>query len=446
MPADANRPFGPTAMPERGVMLIVDDDAINCAILETIFSPYYATATAPDGRAGLEAILEKQDSLCAVLLDVIMPEMDGIQVLHALAERGLLEKIPVFLITAEASGSVMKEAYALGVMDVISKPVIPYVVLRRVQSVVELFRARERLSNVVELQQADLLAQAKKIISLNRGMIEALAAAIEFRSEESGEHVRRIHDITRALLTSTPLGEGLSRIEIEQIALASIMHDVGKIAVPDAILNKPGRLTAAEFEVMKSHTVQGARLLEQIPQLRENGAYPYAWDIARHHHERWDGRGYPDGLKGDEITLWAQIVSLADVYDALSCKRVYKDAFPREKVNEMIRTGACGCFNPRLLDCFSAWRTSSTSCTIRRTDHGTGKDGPPCGRRHRRGRRIGALYGQRGAVDPFSGPLFGGRQHGRPARGCGCRRMGQSPDRLPHPERDERQPVHDRAV
>ena len=352
MSAEETRPFGPQALPERGTMLIVDDDAINCAILENIFAPYYNTDTAPDGRAGLEAVLEKQDSLCAVLLDVIMPGMDGIQVLHALAERGLLAKIPVFLITAEASGSVMKEAYALGVMDVISKPVIPYVVLRRGQSGGELFRARERLSNVVELQQADLLAQAKKIIELNKGMIEALAAAIEFRSEESGEHVRRIHDITRTLLLATPLGEGLSRIEIEQIALASIMHDVGKIAVPDAILNKPGRLTAEEFEVMKGHTVQGARLLEQIPQLRENGAYPYAWDIARHHHERWDGRGYPDGLKGDEITLWAQIVSLADVYDALSCKRVYKDAFPREKVNEMIRTGACGCFNPRLLACF----------------------------------------------------------------------------------------------
>src|SRR5699024_736293 len=244
MSAEETRPFGPQALPERGTMLIVDDDAINCAILENIFAPYYNTDTAPDGRAGLEAVLEKQDSLCAVLLDVIMPGMDGIQVLHALAERGLLAKIPVFLITAEASGSVMKEAYALGVMDVISKPVIPYVVLRRVQSVVELFRARERLSNVVELQQADLLAQAKKIIELNKGMIEALAAAIEFRSEESGEHVRRIHDITRTLLLATPLGEGLSRIEIEQIALASIMHDVGKIAVPDAILNKPGRLTA----------------------------------------------------------------------------------------------------------------------------------------------------------------------------------------------------------
>ena len=208
MSAEETRPFGPQALPERGTMLIVDDDAINCAILENIFAPYYNTDTAPDGQAGLEAVLEKQDSLCAVLLDVIMPGMDGIQVLHALAERGLLAKIPVFLITAEASGSVMKEAYALGVMDVISKPVIPYVVLRRVQSVVELFRARERLSNVVELQQADLLAQAKKIIELNKGMIEALAAAIEFRSEESGEHVRRIHDITRTLLLATPAGRG----------------------------------------------------------------------------------------------------------------------------------------------------------------------------------------------------------------------------------------------
>ena len=354
MPTDQTRPAGPAALPERGAMLIVDADAINCAILENIFAPYYDIDTAADGRAGLQRILARQDELCAVLLDVVMPELDGLQVLRALVDEGVLEKVPVFLITAEASGSVMKEAYALGVMDVISKPVIPYVVLRRVQSVVELFRARERLSNVVELQQADLLAQAKKIIELNKGLIEALAAAIEFRSEESGEHVRRIHDITRYLLLHTPLGEGMDMVQIEQIALASIMHDVGKIAVPDAILNKPGKLTAEEFEVMKGHTVQGARLLEQIPQLRENGAYPYARDIARHHHERWDGRGYPDGLKGDEISLWAQIVSLADVYDALSCKRVYKDAFPREKVNEMIRTGACGCFNPKLLACFFA--------------------------------------------------------------------------------------------
>ena len=139
---------------------------------------------------------------------------------------------------------------------------------------------------------------------------------------------------------------------IEQIALASIMHDVGKIAIPDAILNKPGRLTPEEFEIMKTHTTAGARLLERIPQLRENGAYYYARDIALHHHEKWDGSGYPDGLKGGEITPWAQVVSLADVYDALSCKRVYKDALPRDKVLEMIRTGQCGVFNPDLLQCF----------------------------------------------------------------------------------------------
>ena len=342
----------PVPRQERRLLLIVDDDAINCAILENIFAPYYDTAAAENGWAGLQRVRERENDLCAILLDVMMPEMDGIQVLRCLKDRGVLEKVPVFLITAETSSAVIKEAYTLGVMDVISKPVIPYMVLRRVQSVVELFQARERLSNVVELQQADLLAQAKQIIELNKGMIETLAAAIEFRSEESGDHVRRIHDITEYLLTHTPLGEGLSKIEVEQIALGSIMHDVGKIAVPDAILNKPGRLTPEEFEVMKSHTVQGAKLLEQIPQLRENGAYPYARDIARHHHERWDGRGYPDGLKGDEISLAAQVVSLADVYDALSCKRVYKDAFPREKVVEMIREGQCGSFNPRLLECF----------------------------------------------------------------------------------------------
>ena len=333
-------------------ILIVDDDEINRAILEEIFSPDYAIAQAADGREGLAAIRAGEDSLCAVLLDVVMPELSGIQVLRELEESGLTARLPVFLITAEASDSVMREAYQLGVMDVISKPVLPFVVRRRVESVIELFQARRRLGEKVESQQADLLRQAQRIIRLSQGMIETLSTAIEFRSEESGEHVHRIHDITRYLLLHTSMGEGLSREEIDQIALASIMHDVGKIAVPDAILNKPGRLTPEEFEVMKTHTVQGERLLERIPQLRESGIYRYACDIARHHHERWDGRGYPDGLKGDEISIWAQVVSLADVYDALSCKRVYKDAFPRERVLEMIRNGECGTFNPRLLECF----------------------------------------------------------------------------------------------
>ena len=337
---------------ERDILLIVDDDAINRAILEQIFADDYGVLEAENGRAGLEKILEGPERLCAVLLDVVMPEMDGLEVLRRLSREGLLDRLPVFLITAEASGQVLKEAYSLGVMDVISKPVVPYVVRRRVQSVIELYQARRRLSRTVESQRERLLRQAEEIIELNQGMVEALAAAIEFRSEESGDHVRRIHDITWCLLTQTELGRGLEPGEVEEIALAAILHDVGKIAVPDAILNKPGRLTAEEFEIMKTHTVQGAALLGRIPQLRGHRAYRYAVDIARHHHERWDGRGYPDGLRGEEISLWAQVVSLADVYDALSCKRIYKDAFPRERVLEMIRDGECGVFNPELLRCF----------------------------------------------------------------------------------------------
>ena len=341
-----------TGQIRRDAILIVDDDPINRAILEQIFSPYYDVREAEDGREGLELILAGPEQLCAVLLDVVMPEMNGLEVVRRLHDAGTLATLPVFLITAEASDSVLKEGYSLGVMDVISKPVVPYVVRRRVQSVIELFQARRQLSRTVENQQARLLEQAERMVSLSQGMIESLAAAIEFRSEESGDHVRRISRITQRLLSGTARGRGLSPEDVHHIALASILHDVGKIAVPDAILNKPGRLTAEEFEIMKSHTVQGAALLEQIPQLHEHPAYRYAVDIARHHHERWDGRGYPDGLRGDEISLPAQVVSLADVYDALSCKRVYKAAFPRERVLEMIRDGECGTFNPRLLDAF----------------------------------------------------------------------------------------------
>ena len=337
---------------EEGVVLIVDDDAINRALLSAIFSPYYDIAEAENGAEGLEEILAAPERLCAVLLDVVMPEMDGLQVLRRLKAEGILERVPVFLITSEVRTDVLKAAYALGVMDVIGKPVVPYVVLRRVQSVIELFQARRRLSRTVENQQERLLEQANRMVTLSQGMIESLAAAIEFRSEESGDHVRRIHDITVCLLAHTALGQGMSAETVHHIALASILHDVGKIAVPDAILNKPGRLTPEEFEIMKTHTVQGAALLDRIPQLHEHPAYRYARDIARHHHERWDGRGYPDGLKGGEISIPAQVVSIADVYDALSCKRVYKDAFPREQVLDMIRTGACGVFNPHLLECF----------------------------------------------------------------------------------------------
>lgn len=229
-------------------ILIVDDDEFNRAILNNLFSEIYAIREAENGRAGLEEILKNRDHICAVLLDVMMPEMSGIEVLQRLKEENLLERIPVFLITAETDAT-MKTAYELGAMDVIGKPIVPYLVLRRVNSVVELFQARRRLENRVVEQDNELLEKTQKILTLNQGMIETLSTAIEFRNSESGGHVTRIHDITAILLSETNFCPDLSEEEVENIALASVMHDVGKIAIPDHILNKPGRLTPEEFEI-----------------------------------------------------------------------------------------------------------------------------------------------------------------------------------------------------
>ena len=362
-----------------GRLLIVDDEEINRLILSNLFEGIYEVDEAVDGREALDMIEADPARYIAVLLDVMMPVLDGIEVLKRLAPTGYMERVPVFLITAERGNAVMEEAYSLGVMDFIGKPIVPYAVIKRVQSVVELFEARKRLSLTVEDQRLQLLERAEQIIELNRGMIESLSAAIEFRDGESGDHVQRIHDITKLMLTQTHLGERLSSEDIDDIALAAIMHDVGKIAIPDAILCKPGRLTPEEFEIMKTHTVQGAELLARIPQMRGTGAYRYAIDIARHHHERWDGRGYPDGLAGDQISIWAQVVSLADVYDALTNKRVYKAAFTREESLRMIRDGECGTFNPELLACF--FEVEPQIC---------------------------ALYERGAAVGPAGGPAAGG--------------------------------------
>ena len=309
------------------------------------------------GENGLEAVQileERREHIAAVLLDILMPVMDGFQVMEKMKDMGLMEKIPVFLITADSSEESMRRGYQLGAMDIIEKPIVPYFVRRRVESIMELFAARERLSHVVELQGQKLRRQEQEILNLNYSIIESLSTAIEFRSGESGEHVKRIRRLTRLLLEA--LGRtgkkeyAFSDREIQEISQASIMHDVGKIAISDLILNKPGRLTDEEFEIMKSHTVMGCQVLEQIPQYKNNRLYQYAYDICRHHHERWDGKGYPDGLKGREITVWSQVVSVADVFDALTNKRVYKPAIPVPEAMDMIFTGQCGAFNPELLE------------------------------------------------------------------------------------------------
>lgn len=337
---------------EKRAILVVDDVEVNRVILREIFRDDYTILEAENGVEALEMIDAYGEGLAAVLLDIIMPVMDGFGVLEVLHRRSFMEKVPVFLITAECTEESTLRGYELGVMDVIERPIVAHIVKKRIESVIELSTMRNQLNDQVQLQEMELDEKTKEIQGLNNAMIGALATAIEFRDCESGEHVKRIHDLTLFFLKKTAFGKGMGKPEIDEIATAAIMHDVGKIAIPDYILNKPGRLTAEEFEIMKTHTVRGCELLDQIPAIHHNSVYRYAYDICKHHHERWDGGGYPEGLKGDDISPWSQIVSLADVYDALTSERIYKQAYSHEKAVDMIIGGECGIFNPTLMQEF----------------------------------------------------------------------------------------------
>lgn len=332
-------------------VLVVDDDAINRKVLEAIFESRYAVTSVGSTLEALELLRKDPSPYCAILLDVVMEDMSGLQFLEIFNDMGFRDRIPVFLVTSQGDVQTARHAYELGVADVINKPVIDFVVERRVANVVELFLQRRLLDQRVAEQTKENIAQPLSFRELNRGLIETFSAVIEFRDGESGKHVRRIYELTKFFLTRTEFGAGMDEETIELVALASIMHDVGKIGISDAILMKPGRYTPEEYATMKQHTVIGAEMLASIEQIRSLPIYAYAHDIVLHHHERWDGRGYPEGLKGDEISVPAQIVGMVDCYDALVTKRRYKEKLPHRTALQMIRDGKCGAFNPKLLDC-----------------------------------------------------------------------------------------------
>lgn len=332
----------------KNAILIVDDVDINRAILAEAFNDNYQILEAENGKEALD-IINSDDKIAAVLLDLMMPVMSGIEVLRELNRNGKIDHIPVFIITAANDEPLLMDAYNLGASDVITKPFMLDFLKCRIGNVVELYRHRTDLESVLE-------EKIEKLNIINQSMVEALANIIEFRDGESGEHVKRISSLAKALLTklSKMYPEYyLPKAEIEKISMASILHDVGKIAIPDSILNKPGRLTKEEFEVMKTHTVKGCEILTHIPNLIDEDTYKYSYDICRHHHERWDGKGYPDGLAGDEISIWAQAVAIVDVYDALISPRVYKAPFPHDVAVKMIYNGECGTFNPKILEAFN---------------------------------------------------------------------------------------------
>lgn len=328
-------------------ILIVDDVEINRSILAEIFKNEYNIIEADNGADAVE-IINSHVNISAVLLDLIMPRMDGLGVLKEMNRTGKIKHIPVFLITAAESMEMLMEGYNLGAIDVITKPFMSNFLKCRVNNVIELYRHRNELESIVE-------EQVERFKKLNQSVIEVLASVIEFRDCESGEHVKRICGLTKLLMTevSNMYPEyRMPKEEIEKIVTSSVLHDIGKIAIPDKILNKPGKLTKEEFEIMKQHTVKGCEMLEKMPDIIDSETYNYSYDICRHHHERWDGRGYPDGLKGDDISIWAQVVSVADVYDALTSERVYKAAFSKETAVKMIMNGECGTFNPKVLKAF----------------------------------------------------------------------------------------------
>lgn len=346
------------SVPSKGKMLIVDDVELNRAILSNIFDDQYEILEAENGREALERIQEDSSRIAAILLDVVMPEMDGITLLREMKRQNLGQDIPVFLITADASEKNMYLGYELGVKDIIEKPFIPHFLKQRINGVVELYQTKAQLQDTI-LHQAEIIEQkVREIREISSHMMETLALAIEFRSGETGQHVYNIRDLTvRSLCAMREHGMegcGFTDEEIAQISMASILHDLGKISVPDSILNKPGRLTPEEFEIMKEHTVKGSELLEKLPNREKNPLFSYAWDICRHHHERWDGSGYPDGLRGKENKVYTQVVAMADVYDALISPRCYKKPFSKEEAVRMMKNGECGVFQPEMLEIFLA--------------------------------------------------------------------------------------------
>lgn len=330
-------------------ILLVDDSAMNRMMLTEILGDSYHILEAENGRECMEKLQAEAGNIALVLLDINMPVMDGFEVLKAMNANHTIEDIPVIMISSEDSDATIRRSYELGASDYVNRPFDARIVYRRVTNTIKLYAKQRRLVQMVSEQ---IRARENNTDML----VGVLSHIVEFRNGESGAHVRHIRIITELLLRRLLESSSRSSITAEQqdmIPLASALHDIGKIGIDEKILNKPGKLTPEEFEVMKTHSILGAKMLHDLDNFAEQPLLQTAYEITRWHHERWDGRGYPDGLKGDEIPISAQLVSLADVYDALTSERCYKKAFSHEKAVQMILNGECGAFNPLLLLCLT---------------------------------------------------------------------------------------------
>ena len=328
-------------------ILIVDDSEMNRMILSEMLKGEFEILEAENGSACLDMLSRYEMKISLILLDIVMLGMDGFGVLEYMNRNNLIKDIPVIMISGEDSGEVIKRAYEMGVSDYIKRPFDMEVVHRRVLNTIKLYAKQRRLVAMVMNQVFEKEKNSRMLISV-------LSEIVEFRNGESGTHVLNINTLTTMILEQLVKKTDkyhLSWSNRMLISTASSLHDIGKIGIDEKILNKPGRLTPEERKIMEKHTMIGADMLANLPMYEDEPLMKVAYQICRWHHERYDGKGYPDGLKGEEIPISAQVVALADVYDALTSERVYKKAYSHEEAVQMICNGECGTFNPLLLEC-----------------------------------------------------------------------------------------------
>lgn len=346
----------------KGKILIVDDTQLNRELLKDILCEEYDILEAENGREALDIVRHEMTNIAAILLDLIMPVMDGFTFLEELQKLNIMDKVPILVISGEKSVQNEKKCFDYGVSDFIGRPFNSVLVTRRVQNVVNHYAYKNKLEEKVEEQTSSLREayntlkiQAEKLQKRNQEIIDMLGNIVEYRNLESGEHIQRVKGYTKILAKKFSMQYpeyNLDKDTVATIVDISALHDIGKIAIPDSVLLKPGKLTKDEFEYMKTHTIRGCEILDKMGKDWEPKFKKISMEIVRYHHERYDGKGYPDGLKGEDIPVSAQIVSLADVYDALVSERCYKSAYSKDQAFNMIVDGECGVFSPKLIEVF----------------------------------------------------------------------------------------------
>ena len=344
-------------MKNGNTVLIVEDVEMNRALLRQMFEQAYEIAEAENGKICIDYLEKNRDQIEMVLLDIKMPVMDGYEVMRYMRERGWMSRIPVILITSDEDGDAMERGYALGASDVIFKPFKHHIVVQRVNNLIELYRHKNHLEEMVETQTSELNKQNTRLKEHHEHLVEVLRDIINYRNAESVEHVRYVQGYTRILAEHYARVFPKSRMtpeKVNMIVRAAQMHDVGKITMPDAIISRPGRLSDTEMEMLKEHTIKGSQIMKVMTEFESEEYSRICCNVCLYHHEKHDGTGYPRGIKNSRIPVEAQLVALADMYDILVNSSTNREVCSKEKAYYMLMNGECGELSPKMKECLEA--------------------------------------------------------------------------------------------